>query len=162
MYPYPERDFILFVEQEVKNFKLNKINDIEKNLRDYRELIGLLNADKYTSLTKDFTHLSFFIVLLLLSVAFLVTMFFPHVILDYLKVDDIPKYAIRLFSLVALVLSSIALYLYIDKIQTRNRLYKLNKIFDRFGSLIENISHEEKVKYELLMDYLASRTRVHH
>ncbi len=146
-----KNEFIQHVENEVKNYKLYKLQNIDKIKREYNRLKDFIKVDRFIHVSKNIWIIMLFILIIVISLSALYFLFNT----SYLQsISQNINGLLKILLFVIFLFSFIMLYLFYDKIHKNNSLYKLDKLFTDYFKLLENIEHEEKIKYETFMDYL--------
>lgn len=149
-----KNEFLNHIENEVKNYKLYKLQNIDQIKREYDKLKDFIKVDKVIYISKNIWIIMLFIVLIIFSISTLYFVFNLHSLQLFFQTNDVlSKILLFLISILTLMI----LYLFYDKIHKNNSLYKLDKLFVEYFRLIKDIEHEEKIKYETFVDYLIKK-----
>lgn len=158
------------IEEEIRQFKLYKIQIVEAKLREYEVTYNLIKENIVIKFTKNASSNVLIIIFLLVAIALLLVGFlflFPEQIIKiveengkYFSAQDrrdfiltIPYFGGVLIS-ISILVGFLALLLK-KNIQKRNTIYDLSKLITEVIGYMNHNVKEDKKKYEYFVDSIA-------
>lgn len=158
------------IEEEIRQFKLYKIQHVEAKIREYNDTYNVIKENIVIRFTKNASSsiLRLVLVLITLSLVLLGMMFlFPEVIIEILRGNGetfsdqdrmdlmvIGPYIGWFFMLIAFLFGIVA-WLLKKNIKKRNTIYKLANLVEEVIEYMDENVKEDKKKYEYFVDSIA-------
>lgn len=155
------------IEQEIRKYKLSKIEKTENRIAEYSEVYDLIKENSLVKITKNSTsHVLRFILFLIATILLVLGIFclFPEQIIDLIedggeKLSSSEKKEFNLiypiFGYILIGLSLILGFVSVllkKNITKRNVIFELSNLVDEVISYMSENVEEEKKKYEYFVD----------
>ena len=159
-----EHDFIKYIEKEVESYKLYKIQEIDEKKRKYNTILEIIKEPELIVISKKIWLILFIIFVSLIGILSFIFIFQPDFLLFFFEkhklfVNNPNKIIYSFLYGIVFLFSILVMFLFIDRVHKSNSIYRMNQLTSEAIDLLEKTSYEEKIKYEMLVDYLVLKNR---